>query len=377
MVTVTWAHHALIQGNRSGALYGLVWTIILAVIFTACQGIEYSVSSFTISDGVFGSCFYFGTGLTEAPIELTTIIMSSAINCKLSPYWLTGFADAESSFVVKIGKDATRKFNLRFIPVFTIELHERDFQLLKKIQEFFGVGILKKRVRNGKPSVIYTVQSLKSLNEVIIPHFKEYHLLTQKQIDFYLFTKIVELINEKKHLTEDGINEIISIRSSMNKGLSNTLKILFPNINQVERLLIYPQVIQSPLWLIGFIDGEGCFYVKIKKGKQEGQSTLVFSVTQHSRDLHLMNIIKDYLGCGIIEKISTRPNMTVLVIYKLKDILLKIIPFFEKYSLLGIKLLDFKDFCKIAHLMVNKEHLTEQGMVKISIIKKGMNSKRI
>ncbi len=63
-VLVTYAHHSVIQGNRKGALYGLVYTILLAVLFTALQGIEYTVSSFTISDGIYGSCFYFGTGLT-------------------------------------------------------------------------------------------------------------------------------------------------------------------------------------------------------------------------------------------------------------------------------------------------------------------------
>lgn len=47
-VTVTYSHHSLIQGNRSGALYGLVYTIILAIIFTVFQFIEYTVSSFTI-----------------------------------------------------------------------------------------------------------------------------------------------------------------------------------------------------------------------------------------------------------------------------------------------------------------------------------------
>src|ERR1700684_751393 len=61
-VTVTYAHHSLIQGNRKGALYGLVATVLLAIVFTLLQGIEYTVSSFTISDGAFGSCFYFGTG---------------------------------------------------------------------------------------------------------------------------------------------------------------------------------------------------------------------------------------------------------------------------------------------------------------------------
>src|SRR5436305_14550468 len=61
-VTVKYAHHSLIQGNRSGALYRLIYTIILAIVFTALQGIEYTVSSFTISDGTYSSCFYFGTG---------------------------------------------------------------------------------------------------------------------------------------------------------------------------------------------------------------------------------------------------------------------------------------------------------------------------
>ena len=61
-VTVTYAHHSLIQGNRKGALNGVVATILLAAVFTVFQGVEYSVSSFTISDGIFGSSFYFATG---------------------------------------------------------------------------------------------------------------------------------------------------------------------------------------------------------------------------------------------------------------------------------------------------------------------------
>jgi len=75
-VTVTYAHHSLIQGNRSGALYGLVFTVVLAMIFTAFQGIEYSVSSFTISDGTFGSCFYFGTGFHGLHVIIGTAFIS-------------------------------------------------------------------------------------------------------------------------------------------------------------------------------------------------------------------------------------------------------------------------------------------------------------
>jgi cytochrome c oxidase subunit 3 len=74
-ITVTYAHHSLIQGNRSGALYGLVYTVILAIIFTVFQGVEYSVSSFTISDGSFGSCFFFGTGFHGLHVIIGTIFL--------------------------------------------------------------------------------------------------------------------------------------------------------------------------------------------------------------------------------------------------------------------------------------------------------------
>jgi|ERR1700709_2746122 cytochrome c oxidase subunit 3 len=75
-VTVTYAHHSLIQGSRKGALYGLVATVLLAIVFTALQGVEYTVSSFTISDGAFGSCFYFGTGFHGLHVMIGTAFIA-------------------------------------------------------------------------------------------------------------------------------------------------------------------------------------------------------------------------------------------------------------------------------------------------------------
>jgi cytochrome c oxidase subunit 3 len=74
-VTVTYAHHSVIKGSRKDALYGLVYTILLAILFTGFQAIEYSVSSFTISDGVFGSCFYFGTGFHGLHVIIGTAFL--------------------------------------------------------------------------------------------------------------------------------------------------------------------------------------------------------------------------------------------------------------------------------------------------------------
>jgi cytochrome c oxidase subunit 3 len=75
-VTVTYAHHSVIGGDRRGALYGLVATVILAVVFTLFQGVEYTVSSFTISDGTFGSCFYFGTGFHGLHVMIGTAFIA-------------------------------------------------------------------------------------------------------------------------------------------------------------------------------------------------------------------------------------------------------------------------------------------------------------
>jgi len=77
--TVTYAHHSLIQGKRAGAIYGSIATVILAVIFTFFQGVEYSVSSFTISDGAFGTCFFFATGFHGLHVMVGTAFLAVAL----------------------------------------------------------------------------------------------------------------------------------------------------------------------------------------------------------------------------------------------------------------------------------------------------------
>ena len=86
--TVTYAHHSVIQGNRKAALYGSILTILLAVAFTAFQGVEYTVSSFTISDSTFGSCFYFGTGFHGLHVIIGTAFIAVGLWRVLS-YQLT------------------------------------------------------------------------------------------------------------------------------------------------------------------------------------------------------------------------------------------------------------------------------------------------
>ena len=60
--SVTWAHHAILAGNRQQGLYSLIITIFLAVLFTGFQALEYIEAPFTIADSVYGSTFFLATG---------------------------------------------------------------------------------------------------------------------------------------------------------------------------------------------------------------------------------------------------------------------------------------------------------------------------
>jgi cytochrome c oxidase subunit 3 len=73
--TVTYAHHALIEGNRKATILGVAMTILLATLFTRLQGFEYMDADFTIRDGVYGSCFFFSTGFHGFHVIIGTIFI--------------------------------------------------------------------------------------------------------------------------------------------------------------------------------------------------------------------------------------------------------------------------------------------------------------
>jgi len=74
---------------------------------------------------------------------------------KLQPYWITGFLDAESTFSIRIGKDKSRLLGISILPVYSIELHIRDIEVLHKIRWFFNAGSVIVRIRDGKSTGIY------------------------------------------------------------------------------------------------------------------------------------------------------------------------------------------------------------------------------
>jgi hypothetical protein len=100
---------------------------------------------------------------------------------------------------------------------------------------------------------------------------------------------------------------------------------------------------------------------------------LEFNISQHKRDEQLVANLVKFLGCG---NTYTKGNICRFRVTNFTDITIKILPFFKVNFILGEKLKDFKDFCKVVLIMKDKNHLTQKGLDQIREIKARMNTGR-
>lgn len=302
--------------------------------------------------------------------------LSSITESVIDPGFVTGFTDGEGSFMISILKNSERRLGWGAAARFEITLHKRDQELLNKIHTYFkGVGIIS---IYGENKISYRVNDLNQLNTIIIPHFQKYHLNTKKRADFELFSNAVTLISKKEHLTEEGLSKLVSIKASMNLGLSEILKTSFPLCKPLEK----PQYIFNnslhPQWIAGFASAEGYFGVKLLASstiKTGTQVKLIFQLTQHSRDEQLLKSLIDYFKCGKYY-LSQKATHGDFQVFKLSDLMEIIIPFFQNNQIQGEKAKDFYSWCKVACIVKNKQHLTEKGLEQIRIIRNNMNKNR-
>jgi len=289
-----------------------------------------------------------------------------------NPWFITGFFDAEGSFSISlINKEGVIHCEARM----AISLHKKDLDTLKCIQAYFNCkGSL---IKHGEDSLQYVITSVDQLFTLVVPHFDNYPLVSKKYADYLLFRKAVLLIRNKEHLTVEGIQEIVSIKASMDKGLFYELQRAFPNKIEVPRPLVPDCIIPDPQWIAGFTSGEGCFMIKISKSPASKLGfgiQLIFQLTQNNRDEELMKCILAYFGCGKLVKNGTK---TVFFVRKFSDIIDIIIPFFNNHKVVGVKLQDYLDWWKAASIVKVKGHLTLPGLEELKKIKAGMNRERV
>ena len=154
------------------------------------------------------------------------------------PWLITGFTDAEGSFVVSVSKYPGGRSGWNIQVKLKICLHTKDLPVLKEIQRSFGgVGKIAKAGKH-RDSYSFVVSSRKQITTVILPHFDTYPLISQKKADYELFKRIIETMNNQEHLTDLGLQKIINLRACLNLGLSEGLKLAYPNTIPVAKPLV-------------------------------------------------------------------------------------------------------------------------------------------
>lgn len=131
-----------------------------------------------------------------------------------NPFWLAGFTSGEGCFFFNIGKDSKMKLGNRVRVGFQLTQHIRDRQLLILLERYFGCG--KYYLSNDHRHGDYIVSDISALADIIIPFFSQYKIIGIKQLDYLGWSEAINLIRGKRHLTQEGLDQIRKIRENLN-----------------------------------------------------------------------------------------------------------------------------------------------------------------
>ena len=294
--------------------------------------------------------------------------------------WLSGFVDAEGFFYIVISRSCAFRFQ--------INLHKDDINVLYYIHKTLGFG----EVRSYHDFSSFTVTRLKDI-ALLLKIFDQYPLQGSKWLNYRDFSKAFYLYQNSNRGAET-LKDILNIKNGMNRLRSD---FTMPNDKEIHI---------TPYWLLGFIEGEGCFSINKRNNYR-----LDFSLCQSSTNLELLQKIKIYLenlssvastdgsapsslahashgqeegrnvgALGISMVRTNNPNHkptvrieTARVSY-ITDIF---IPFLESLTWRSKKELDFQDWKNILLLKEQGHHLSNQGVKLIDLILSQMNNNRL
>ena len=287
---------------------------------------------------------------------------------KLNPLWVTGFTDAEGCFSIIVVINSMLNIKIRFS--FEINLHSKDIDILYKIKNYFSeIGSI--YLRKNKELAVYRVSSVDELCDIIIPHFDKYPLITRKYIDFYFWCKALNLIRNKEHKTSIGLMKVLKYYATINRGASNNIKILYPDIQSfnkesLDTFYCLPEKL-NPYWVTGFVAGDGGFslnlYIKEKNDKIKYRTSYKFYVTQHIKDVEVMKLFIDFFNCGTVyQRSNSNTPRCDFIVQNINDLLEHIIPHFESYPLFNIKQKDFLPFKEGLLFIKQEKLLTKSGL---------------
>jgi hypothetical protein len=263
---------------------------------------------------------------------------------RITPWWLTGFTQADGSFIITFEKRKEGLLPYRPVPVFIITQSLREKELMLEIQKYLGVGYL----YPNRDSYNFVIKSLEVLLNVIIPHFDKYPMRGDKQLSYQIFRKVVFFMKEGKHRDLKGFLSILELcyfshstskRSTISKqtildSLIATFNTLpeFPIISLDLDNNINKQSIE-PDFIAGLLDGDGSLNFSFSSTRRRIVSN--FTIVQPVEDSLVLEEIKTYFSCGKVYSISNK--MSRFQIENSTLLLTVIGPFLKKVHLNTIK----------------------------------------
>jgi LAGLIDADG endonuclease len=294
--------------------------------------------------------------------------------------WFRGLVDGEGCFLITVDTRNSTRTYFRFI--FKINLHRDDIFMLQKIKNVLDIG----SVSSDNHFAVYSVGRRKDLLK-IFDIFDKSPLNTSKNLDYVSFKEAYNLwhIREKNINNEDLVKKIINIKNSMNNK-----RTYFKQPNNHE-------IIITPYWLLGMIEGEGSFYVK-GIDKTKSNLGLVFELGQKKSELRVLEAIKYFLlNLSEIDNLRTnRKNsnivqhiiqnearnkrskpMTYIRITDSSYIKNVLVPFLNSLIWFSKKKQDYKDWKIILVFISEGKHFMKEGQELIYLINKRMNLRRL
>ena len=288
--------------------------------------------------------------------------------------WFVGFSDGESNFTIGLDKRGKKiNFNFRFM----IGLHRDDKPLLKYILNNLGCGYIQDN--NTKYVSYFIITNPYHLKNILFPIFDSFPLNSTKYLDFLSFKKalLIKLSeSETSKNNEKTIDNILNIKNNMNNKRS-----IFT--------LPYNHINITPYWLLGLIEAEGSFYLRINS------LTPVFSLTLTKVQQPLIEAIIIFLKGMLdpyslikadsgklfhlnIEKAKDNTKEKIkFSIFQLDYLVNIFIPFLESLNFKSKKSLDFDDFKIIIMLIYQGKHLIKDVTSYIVQLSYSMNNYRL
>ena len=136
----------------------------------------------------------------------------------VSDDYLCGFIEGEGCFYVSFVPSKETSSGWQVIHFFKVSQNPRGIEILKQLKMRLQCGYIKANAskKSSDKSLAYVVRNIHDLRGKVIPFFQD--RLVIKKDDFERFSEITDLVFHKKHLSKDGVIEILKLSRKMNTG---------------------------------------------------------------------------------------------------------------------------------------------------------------